>query len=556
MFNIVIAASICASLVAMLYGVVLILIINKKPAGSKKMADAARLLMPGTGGQAKIIADELKTSGKKKYQDMVLVVIVLFTGLLYAFSWAMALSFLAGAILFAAADYLTLIISSKAEIRMAEAARLPETGTGGQAKTGVRESFSLGFNSAAAGSLISLGAALLATTVIYLFAGSGLPLWGLALAAIITTILTWQKNSSGFFAVYAVSITTALVFAGRYFPDSKNAQIFPLAIFALGLLAAIIGNWFTRVTKKTTNISVAIIRGLVASAVITLAGSYFAVKYLLPSSGKYGILILFLLLTAGVIAAIGSIIYGRKMVILPAIIVAAIAMLTNFFTGTSGIMLAIVGVLSLVPAIVGLNLFFSIVAGASSISQSAELPDEAQNKLSIMAAAKFSAKNYAALVGAIAALAILLIFVDKFAAGRPADATALQAGQFGLANLKLLAGVIAGAALAYYFSSEVFADETAPLAISIILPILAGLIFGPVFLAGALAGMVLTNLLVKNINAKVLTVGVVSILIIGFVGNLYSLKIRLIILGAAIVAIAIYLIIKKLYGNRKPKDGK
>lgn len=507
------------SILAIIYTLILSRLVSKKSSGSKKMADAA-----------KIIADEAKTSGKKKYQNLALATIVLFTGLLYAFGWAVALTFLAGAIIFAASNYFSMIISNMTDVRMAEAA-----------KTGVREAFSLGFNTATVGSLIILSPALLVITLVFLFAGSDLPLWSLALATIVTMIFSWQKNSSGFFAVFATALIVALVLAGRYFPDSQPAKVFPLAIFALGLLAAIIGSWFARVGKKTVNIFAVITKYLVLASVIFLTGSYFAVRYLLPSSGKYGILILFLLLAAGAIFAFGSLIFGRKLVILPAILLAALALLTNFFTGTYGIMLAVAGVAVIIPLAIALNLLFTAAKNAEIISQSAELPEETEKNLAIIVAARISSKNFTALSGAVAALAILLIFVDKFSAS----------GLFELSNLKIIAGLLVGAALAYHFSSEVFADEMTPLTISVILPILAGLIFGPGFLAGLLAGIILINLLVKNINLKVLAIGVISVLIIQFIGNLYSLKVRLIILGAAIVVAALYLMIKKLYDGRK-----
>jgi len=521
MSDIAIISSIMVSIIAIIYALLLIRAINKKPSGSKKMADAA-----------KIIADE--RSGKKKYQNMALAVIVLFTGLLYAFSWAPALGFLAGAIIFAAADYLIMIFIGKAEIRMAEAS-----------KTGARETFSLGFNSANAGGLISSAAALLVATVIYIFAGSGLPLWGLALATIITTTFTWQKNDRGLFAAYVTALVVALVFANRYFPDSKDAQVFPLAIFSLGLLATIISSWFAGVGKKTADVFAAIVKGLAAMLVIFLAASYFIVKLMLPGSGKSSVLVLFLLLAGAAIVASSSIIFSRRIVILPLILTAAAIFLVNFAAGTNGILLLVVGIAGIIPLAIAYGYFFNIARSAEIISQSTELPEVAQRNLAVIGKARISTKNFAVLASAVAVLATLLIFSDKFAAG-----------QFTISNLKLISGFLTGGALAYYFSAEVFADEITPLAISVILPILAGLIFGPVFLVGALAGVILTNLLLKNINEEVLTLGIVSVLTVQFIENLYDLKIRLIILAAVVVAVAIYLIVKKLYENREKSRNK
>lgn len=520
MNNVFLLSSLGVSVIAIIYALILSRLIVKKPSGSKKMADVA-----------KIISNELSASVKKKYQNLAMVTIVLFTCLLYAFGWALALTFLSAVVVFVAADYIAMIIAGRADIRMAEASR-----------AGVGEAFALGFKGAAAGSLLSLGATLLAIAIVFWFAGSDLLLWGLALAVIVVSVFNWQKNSSGFFAVYITGLVTSLIFASRYFPDSASARVFPLAIFALGLLATIISSWFV---GKKANISFAINKVLIISSVLFLAGSFFAIKYLLPSPGRYSTLMLFALLSAGAVLAAGALIFGRKLVILPAIMLAALVLLVNFFSNTYGVMLVLAGALALIPLEVILNLLFSSAKNAEIISQSAELPEETKNNIALIWSARISAKNYTALIGTVAVLVILFIFVDKF-----------SVALFAISNLKLIAGFFIGVALAYFFSSDTSHDDLMALAISVLLPILASLIFGPGFLAGLLFGLILTNLLVKNINLQVLAVGITAVLSTQFIVNLYSTQIRLIILGTAIVAAAAYLIIKNLYNGRKAESEK
>ncbi|MDJ0921222.1 MAG: sodium-translocating pyrophosphatase [Henriciella sp.] len=93
------------------------------------------------------------------------------------------------------------------------------------------------------------------------------------------------------FETYAVTIVATMVLTAIYFSNATylgDMLLFPLAICAVCIVASIIGTWFVRLGKGSTNIMGALYKGLIATGVFTVVGLAIAVQFGLP--GGFGAL--------------------------------------------------------------------------------------------------------------------------------------------------------------------------------------------------------------------------------------------------------------------------
>src|SRR3989338_4109104 len=110
--NVGLLFSLLAAIAALVYGVVLIVMINKKATGNKTMQEIAQAIQEGASAYL-----------NRQYRTIALIAAVLFVVLWLALDIAMALGFLVGAIFSAAAGYIGMNVAVRANVRTAEAAR-------------------------------------------------------------------------------------------------------------------------------------------------------------------------------------------------------------------------------------------------------------------------------------------------------------------------------------------------------------------------------------------------------------------------------------------------
>ena len=88
------------------------------------------------------------------------------------------------------------------------------------------------------------------------------------------------------FETYAVTIVATMVLSAIYFAGMDylgSILLFPLAICAVCIVASVIGTFFVKLGKGSTNIMGALYKGLIATGVLTLGGLAIAVQYALPN---------------------------------------------------------------------------------------------------------------------------------------------------------------------------------------------------------------------------------------------------------------------------------
>lgn len=104
--------ALASSVIAIVYGLVLIKMILGRSAGSDRMKEIASAIQQGA--QAYL---------NRQYKTIGIIAIVLFIILVFALGWATAIGFLVGAVLSAAAGYVGMNVSVRTNVRTTEAAK-------------------------------------------------------------------------------------------------------------------------------------------------------------------------------------------------------------------------------------------------------------------------------------------------------------------------------------------------------------------------------------------------------------------------------------------------
>jgi hypothetical protein len=186
-----------------------------------------------------------------------------------------------------------------------------------------------------------------------------------------------------------------------------------------------------------------------------------------------------------------------------------------------------------------INSFAHTTKSADNVALLAEAPQARENIKSAEPQGLKTAVFFVSTFGA-AAILVLACYFHK-----------LGGFNFSLSDPKLFSGLLFGGAGVYLLGSDLFRDKIWRIFIAIFGPILAGLIFGPIFLAGVLAGAILIELLVtQNVGAEVLLAAISTGLAFIYIETSYSIITRAIIAGAVVIVIALYLIIRDVYGTK------
>jgi K(+)-stimulated pyrophosphate-energized sodium pump len=284
------------------------------------------------------------------------------------------------------------------------------------------------------------------------------------------------------FETYAVTSVATMLLGSLMFASYSNAIIYPLAIGGVAILSSIIGTWFVRLGKGN-NIMGALYKGLIAAGVLSAIGFYPITKLLMGGQDKFSVGALYMCALVG-IAVTGLIIViteyytstaynpvksiakaslsghgtnviqglavSMKATALPLLTIVAGILISYHFGELYGIAIAAMSMLSLTGIIVAIDSFGPITDNAGGIAEMANLPEAVRNVTDPLDAVgnttKAVTKGYAIGSAGLAALVLFASYTQEFA-------NLGHVLKFDLGNPMVIAGLLIGGLLPYYFSA-------------------------------------------------------------------------------------------------------
>ncbi|MDQ6780208.1 MAG: sodium-translocating pyrophosphatase [Candidatus Eremiobacteraeota bacterium] len=357
MINMAIGLALVCGLIAIAYGVYLILWILRKPDGNDRMREIAAAIQEGAMAYM-----------RRQYTTVAVVAVVLALIIAFALSWQAAVGFLIGAILSGATGFIGMSIAVRANVRTAEAAR-----------EGMAQAFSVAFRGGAITGLLVVGLGIIAVagyfyimhvvypddlrkalnamiglgfgcSLISVFArlGGGIYTKGADVGADLVgkveagipeddprnpaviadnvgdNVGDCAGMAADLFETYCVTTIASMLLGVLIFgntPFALTAAVFPLVLGAISIIMSIVGTLFVRIRGK--RIMAAMYTGLAVAAVLSAIVFYFATAHIMASAD----------------AAAGNpgLYYPWKLwvcAVIGLIITALMVIITEYYTGT------------------------------------------------------------------------------------------------------------------------------------------------------------------------------------------------------------------------------
>ncbi|MES1200981.1 MAG: sodium-translocating pyrophosphatase [Pseudomonadota bacterium] len=548
--DVILLLVIACGFLAALYGWLQSQAIQKASAGNDRMKEIAAAIQEGA-----------KAYLNRQYRTIAMAGVVVFVILIAAFwpHWQVALGFVIGAVLSGAAGFIGMNVPVQANVRTAEASR-----------TSLAGGLEMAFKAGAVTGMLVAGFALLGVAVYYLFLTHALGLavtdrvvvdslvalgFGASLISIFARlgggIFTKGADVGGdmvgkveagipeddprnaatiadnvgdnvgdcagmaadLFETYAVTTVATMVLASILFreaPEVGSIMMLPLAIGGVAIIASIIGTYFVKLSKGSTNIMGALYKGLIAAGVLSAIG-LAGVIYILnngfgPIAGSLGATSplrdvtgtsLFICGLVG-LAVTGAIVWiteyytgtgfrpvrsvaeasksghgtnviqglavSMESTALPALSIVIGIVACYMLAGLFGIAIAVTTMLSLAGIVVALDAFGPVTDNAGGIAEMAELPKEVRVTTDALDAVgnttKAVTKGYAIGSAGLGALVLFAAYFEdlRYYTSHPMEFRFFDdAGLsniediFGLNNPFVIVGLFVGGALPYLF---------------------------------------------------------------------------------------------------------
>ncbi len=312
-----VTVAIACGLIAVLYGILTRSSILRASAGTEKMQEIAAAIQEGARAYL-----------NRQYRTIALVGAVVTAVLAFTLGWQSALGFFIGALLSGAAGYIGMLISVKANVRTAEAAR-----------NSLQAGLSMAFRSGAVTGMLVAGLALLSVAVYFYFLtefmgynvtdrivinslvalgfggslisifarlGGGIFTKGADVGADLVgkieagipeddprnpaviadnvgdNVGDCAGMAADLFETYVVTITATMVLTALYLGQAGAAVMgLPLLIGGVCIVTSIIGTFFVKLGKKQ-NIMGALYKGTIVTGILSVIALYPAIDWALP----------------------------------------------------------------------------------------------------------------------------------------------------------------------------------------------------------------------------------------------------------------------------------
>jgi len=534
-----------AALIAVLYGIVTRASLMKASTGNERMNEIAGAIQEGA-----------KAYLNKQYRTIAIVGVVV-TVLLAVLFWNSSgiiapVGFIIGAVLSGLAGYVGMLVSVQANVRTTEASR-NSLGAG----------LNIAFKAGAITGMLVAGLALLGLAVYYMILKGPMDadarevidgLVSLSLGASLISVFarlgggiftkgadvggdlvgkveagipeddprnpaTIADNvgdnvgdcagmAADLFETYVVTIAATMILGSILFPAAVDLILYPMAIGAACIITSIVGTFFVKLSKGSTNVMGALYKGLIATGILSVVAIYLVTMFLLDNgvgtvnevgrvladgtAASFSGMDLFLcgvvgLVITGLIVMITEYYTGTKYrpvksvaaasesghgtnviaglavsmeaTAVPALIIVAGIIITFSLAGLYGIAIAVTAMLGVAGMIVALDAFGPVTDNAGGIAEMAELDPEVRNTTDTLDAVgnttKAVTKGYAIGSAGLGALVLFAAYYQDilyFSAqdGNPLSGVSVD---FSLTNPYVIVGLFIGGLLPYLFGA-------------------------------------------------------------------------------------------------------
>ncbi len=301
-----------SAVLVILYGLWLGKKIMSLPDGNEKMQAIAKAIQEGARAYL-----------NRQYRTVAVVAAVLFViiGVIPSLGWTKAVAFIVGAALSAAAGYIGMNVSVRANVRTTEAAR-----------GGMEKALKVAVQGGSVTGFLVVGLALLGTAGFYFVTRDTSALIGLGFGGSLISIFARlgggiftkaadvgadlvgkveagipeddPRNpaviadnvgdnvgdcagmAADLFETYVVTTVATMILGALLFANFPSAVLYPLALGAVSIVTSIIGTFFIKLGKDK-NIMRALYKGLIASGVLSAIAFYPVTKSLMGENGLY-----------------------------------------------------------------------------------------------------------------------------------------------------------------------------------------------------------------------------------------------------------------------------
>jgi K(+)-stimulated pyrophosphate-energized sodium pump len=300
------------------------------------------------------------------------------------------------------------------------------------------------------------------------------------------------------FETYAVTIVATMVLSSIFFHDNLNMMIYPLSIGGGCILTTIFGTFFVKL-GKSKKIMNALYKGFIATALLSLLILYPITDYIIGLNTEYFIEDKIFtgtgLYVCGVIGLIitGLIIYvteyytgtnfrpvqsiasssttghgtnviqglavSMEAATLPALIIVAGILITNYIAGLFGIAIAVTSMLAIAGMVVALDAYGPVTDNAGGIAEMSNLSKKTRKTTDALDAVgnttKAVTKGYAIGSAGLGALVLFAAYTEDIKYFSTIQKSALENinVNFELSNPFVVIGLLIGGMLPYLFAS-------------------------------------------------------------------------------------------------------